>query len=1366
MLNLHPYLPQDRLRALARGAALPEHTSGAALFADISGFTPLFEALAEQLGPQRAAEEMTRLLGQVYDSLVHQVEQQRGSVIDFVGDAITCWFDDADLSGARLPVGSVMRAATAALAMQRAMVPFAAVDVLPGVRAALTVKIGIACGAARRFVVGDPAMHQMDVLAGAPLRAMSQAEGMAQRGEIVLAPAARAALQSAATPGEIRVHPEEGREFAVLQSLAAPADANPWPVMPATTLDAVQLRPWILAPLYARLRRGNGEARPELRPVVALFLRFTGIDYDRDPDASAKLDAFIRHVQRTAARYAGDLLQVTIGDKGSFLYIVFGALAAHDDDAFRAVRAAEGLLALPDSLRFLTLQIGLASGPARTGAYGSVTRRSYGAIGSDVVLAARLMTAAPPGEMRCSYSIYRQVRDNVAFESLPPVRLKGRVGLIRVYRPAVGKAAQPTSPPTLIGRRAEAAVLAQVLDAVKGGAPRVVIIEGEAGIGKSHLVELLKHMARERGLTGLIGNGQSIEQQTPYRAWREVFTSYFHLEDVPEMPARRARVAALAPQLTPEHAARWPVLNDILGLELPETALTQSLDANLRQQNVTLVATALLQAWTDERPLVLILDDVHWLDELSWQLVQQVIRSLTLRNAPFLCVLVSRPLPETGIGRAVFAELRAQPFTRELALTSLTAEDIHALMAHRLRVPVAALPAPLIDLVTARANGNPFFAEELVFHLRDTGLIEAVEGAEAAPATCRIRGDLETAQRALPHTLHGLILARLDRQPAERQFILKVAAVLGRSFTYAPLFYTLNRYATTLETVLRTHLTALQAADFTFLETLEPELTYMFKHIITQEAAYQTLLFAQRRDLHRTAAAWYEAHSEAHTFWPLLAYHYRYAEDVEKEIHYLKLAGAAAEKVFANEAAIDFYTRLLTLLPDDQDKFALYLQRGQVLELMGQWEEAESDYRAALAFAHDTVEKRARAQFALGKLNRQRGAYEAALNWLAQAKEIQPVSDNSDRLAKLLIETGIVLCSQGNYAEARARLNEGLTLAQETDDLVSVALARNNLGIVVLKQGNYAEARTLFEESLSLRREMDDKWGISASLNNLGMVALNLGDYGAARAMLEESLNLHREMGDKQGVAGSLQNLGVAALKRGDYVEARALYEESLSLRREMGDKQGIAVSLNNLGLVASNQGDYAAARALYEESLSLKREMGDRHGISSSLNNLGNVALSQGDYVEARVLYEECLILRREMGNKRGIAESFNYLGYLNLLQGDTHSARAMFVESLTLNQEMGLKSEMIWNLIGPAAVSGARGNNVRAVHLAAAAETLRASVGVTLPSLQRGVYEQVVATTRAALGEAVFGAAWDEGAKLSLDQAIAEALALTEEV
>ena len=323
------YIPTDRRRALARGETLPDRAQGSALFADISGFTPLTEALARELGPQRGAEEISRHLNLVYDALIDELDRYSGSVTGFSGDAITCWFDD----------DSGLRATACALAMQRAMGRFATVTLPSGACIALAMKAAVATGTVRRFLVGDPQVQLLDVLAGAILDHLAAAEHHAQKGEVVLDPAAVASLGGAAQVAAWRDDDDAGQRFGVVGGLTRPVTPSPWPALPSDALSDEQVRPWLLPPIYERLRSGQGEFLAELRPAVALFLRFAGIDYDADPQAHAKLDDFIRRVQHILARYDGTLLQLTIGDKGSYLYAAFGAPLAHEDDAVQIGRA-------------------------------------------------------------------------------------------------------------------------------------------------------------------------------------------------------------------------------------------------------------------------------------------------------------------------------------------------------------------------------------------------------------------------------------------------------------------------------------------------------------------------------------------------------------------------------------------------------------------------------------------------------------------------------------------------------------------------------------------------------------------------------------------------------------------------------------------------------------------------------------------------------------------------------------------------------------------------------------------------------------------------------------------------------------------
>ncbi|MGD9099539.1 MAG: adenylate/guanylate cyclase domain-containing protein, partial [Anaerolineae bacterium] len=271
--RLSAYLPMDRRHVLAARRSLPERSEGAVLLADIAGFTPLADALTAALGAQRGAEELTQLLNEVYDALIVQVHRYGGSVIAFSGDGFVCWFEG----------DPGLRAVACGLAMQEAVAPFAAARTSDGGRASFSVKVGVAVGPVRRFLVGDPEVQQLDALAGAALERMAQAEQVAQQGEVVVEPEAARGLGE-----QLRVVKWRGG-FGVVEGLTVEVAPGPWPAL-RQALNVEQVYPYLLPPVYERLAAGQGEFLAELRPAVMLFLRFGGLDYEDDV-AGPRLDA-------------------------------------------------------------------------------------------------------------------------------------------------------------------------------------------------------------------------------------------------------------------------------------------------------------------------------------------------------------------------------------------------------------------------------------------------------------------------------------------------------------------------------------------------------------------------------------------------------------------------------------------------------------------------------------------------------------------------------------------------------------------------------------------------------------------------------------------------------------------------------------------------------------------------------------------------------------------------------------------------------------------------------------------------------------------------------------------------------------------
>jgi len=667
-----------------------------------------------------------------------------------------------------------------------------------------------------------------------------------------------------------------------------------------------------------------------------------------------------------------------------------------------------------------------------------------------------------------------------------------------------------------------------------------------------------------------------------------------------------------------------------------------------------------LKAQSKDEPTLIVIEDMHWIDALSHDLLEQLARALT--NHAVCFVLAYRP-PQLDRLQQPRIEVLEQ-FTRiELhELTQAEAESaVHAKLGQLYPERGGALPEGLVEVLTARAQGNPFYLEELLNYVRDRSI------------------DLWSLQDPkslldLPDSLHTLILSRIDQLSEDRKTTLRVASIIGRLFRAKWLtgyYPELGAFPQVKEA-----LDALEALDITPLDTPEPELAYLFKHIVTHEVTYESLPFATRARLHEQLAQYLESVVGAEHAPPLLdtiVFHYLRSENRAKQMEYLRKAGEASQKNFANDAALEYYGQLLPLLNDDKEKAQILLKRGEVLQLMGKWDETESDYRAALDSPKEDDPLKASAQLALGKLNIGRGEYATALEWLEQAKATYMKLDDDGGLTQTLLFIGTVYRHTGEYDQRKKVLDEAFALAQKVGDNASIATSLSYQGLMAMDKGDYPAARKFQEESIALRRELGDRIGIANSLGHLGTTTFYQGDYITSQEFYEECLKLKKEIGDKSGIAGSIANLGMIAQRKGDYISARKFYQQALALHQELGNKKGISSCLNNLGIVANDQGDYATARKLYEESLALDREMGDKWGIAVDLNNLGLVAMAQGDYVTARALYEESLLIDRELGDKEGIAADLSNLGVVAIARGNPAEAREYQEEALVIRREIG---------------------------------------------------------------------------------------------
>lgn len=1215
----YAYIPIDRQLALVRGTTLAEKTHGAALFADLSGFTPLTEALVRALGPQRGAEELTRQLNLVYDELIFQVQQYRGVVIGFSGDAITCWFDQ----------DRGERAVAAAMAMQTAMREFSAIPLPNGGTVALALKAAVVSGPVHRFTVGDPNIQLVDVLAGDTLDRLAEAEHHAEKGDIVLDQATASQIGNVVQVREWR--PSDHTLYAVVDALTISVPAEPWETLDPGTLDETFVRPWILPPVYARLQSGQASFLAELRPAVALFMRFGGFDFDDDPDAATKLDAYIQWVQQIITQYDGVMIQLTIGDKGSYLYAAFGAPIAHIDDAVRALRAARDLQTTPDHFDYITApQIGISRGRMRVGPYGSVMRRTYGVLGDEVNVAARLMQAAAPGQIIVTERLAEAAGKSVSFAPLPPLRVKGKSEPLHVLaladdgdgarRPLVDLSALLP----MVGRNAEMDIIAERIQVALRSEGQIIGIVGEAGIGKSRVAAEALKVARMNGFVQYTSECQSFGINTRYDVWTSIWQDLFSLDPRASLDVQQEQLTSALDELDPSFRLRLPLLGAVLNVPLPDNDLTRSLDAQVRNQLLQTLLVDILRARTSSTPVAFLLEDLQWIDALSLELLELLIRETGDR--PILFVLTLRPAEAT---RAQLMELVQLPNATLLPLTDLESKEAAQLVQNKLAqfgekpdfsTTTDPALAPLVKLVTARAGGNPFYIEELLNYFHDRGLDPRVENT--------------FEQLELPDSLHSLILSRIDQLAESQKVTLKVASIIGRVFLVKWLWGVYPELGDAPR--VYDDLDTLSRLDLTPLEQPDPDRSHIFRHVVSYQVTYESQPYATRAELHGHLGQFIEEcySNEIDRYVDLLALHFDRSELTDKKRHYLLKAGEQAQAAYANEAAIDYYRRALPLT-SGAECIGVMLKLGQVYELTGQWDDANAFYRQGLELSQQTQDahNQARSEAALGSLMRKRGEFVLAWNWLDRARLRFEDGPDYGGIAQVLHESGTLAAQQGAYDAARSFYERSLGIRRAQAETRLIASLLSNLAILSRFQNDYYTAGQLNEEALALRRKIGDRLGVAVSLNNLGLLRRYQGQHGEARKLLEESLATWREIGDRSYLANTLTSLAEVALDQRDVAFAHPLLVEGLTIYRALGEKRSIAFLLENFARAAALQGQATRALQLAGAASALRQAIGSPLSATEQTNlehHLEQARAALGSE-SAQVAWDQGFLLRQD---------------------------------------------------------------------------------------------------------------------------------------
>jgi adenylate cyclase len=986
-----------------------------------------------------------------------------------------------------------------------------------------------------------------------------------------------------------------------------PVAARPPPAEPEQDV-AETLRSFVAGQVAERLIEAGGYIPEERRLITALFADvsgFTSLADRLDPEQLLEvIDPVIAGLSSIVGRYEGYVEKFA----GDALLALFGAPVTHEDDAARALLVALEMHAelerlcheLPHEAE-LTLHVGVNSGHGIARILGSEARMDYAVLGDSVILAQRLESAAPAGETYVSELTKKLTESTFEFEPVGDLTLKGKAEPVPAWR-LVGRRTAPRRRDghrgaSLVGRDRELAAIGDLLDALADGRGGIVTLTGEPGVGKSRLSEAVEARAQDLGLRWLQTRCLSYGASLAYWPYADLVRSLAGIrgEDEPEHSRRR-----LAETL--QHAdavTALPFFARLLGLPVSEHVAGLEPEAFRRGLHAAFATT--LVALAKERPLVLALEDVHWLDGSSAELTRELARLCD--REPLVLYLIARP--EAG---PALADLAGDFPRQAIALEPLDEEGVGSLVRGLLAADVQeGFPA----LVRERTAGNPLFIEELLRSLQETGALTRQNGVwRTQPGW-----DAE----AVPPTIEELLASRIDLLRRNDASILQTASVIGRR-VQVPLLQGVTNAPSLEESLER-----LVAAGF--LDPLEGEgdRRLIFHHALIQDVAYSRLLRRKRRDLHRQVAEVAEAmYGSGDEIIDLLARHLYLGEAGAKAIDYLVRAGERAKRLFANEEAILHFQRAAEVAAADatvSDRLPeIQLSLADLHEFVGAYDEAMELYAAVREATSDV-----RAWSGMVSTRQKQGRYEEALEVATEAFAHEELRGAD--LTLLWLEQGRCLAIAGRVNQAIDVLQAGLEAAPSRRTPV-VGRLLLQLARAQTVKGNFEEALAHGLEAREILQEHDDQRGLTTTLRIVGDAYRQLGRLDDAADALERGLELAERIGNIEEIGGCLINLGIVNMHRKMLAEATSSLRRAIDEFERVGHGAGRALGYATLAETLVHSGELDDALEYSQKALELARSIKHPLATADAIQAIAAIRLRQGDFDEAAARAEEAAAL------------------------------------------------------------------------------------------------------------------------------------------
>lgn len=1199
MKNLIPYFIADKFDNKENSGSL----TGSVLSLDLKGFTRMTEELMKN--GKYGAETLSDVINTVFEPVIRVIHENGGFVSAFIGDAITAVFpgefSDISRASAENILSDFKKKATINVEKNRFNIE---------------VRIGIAFGNIEWRIINSD-KRSVYYFFGNTVYSAAEA-------------------QQSAEPGRYKIGKVRVKQSA---KIAKPEYSK------ADKINLKTLKRFIPDNVITMNTTG------EFREIVSVFISFD--------EKKLNTEAFSKFLCDRSVQYKGYLNKIDFGDKGGIALIIFGAPTAFENSPENAVSFAF------DTVKtFKGLKIGIAGGTAFCGFAGSSERCEYTALGKVVNMSARLLTRCDENSIVLDEKTALFGFKNYTVKKLGSFEFKGFEGKLKIFTPERSQKNTGRSEKSIfVGRVKEINDILKFAEPIfKKSSSGIIQINGDPGIGKSKLVNAVRHQIVKRNANWFYLSCDDTLKKS-FNPFVYFFNNYFGIDDSNTGPENlrlfSSKVSNLNKQMSGDGLINFEAMKyfigRLLGIDIKDPVF-ERLEKKEVYENTLFSIRSFFHLQSKSLPTVIEIDDIHNIDQCSKEALEAIFRNSAITP---ICLIASSRFDSGG---SVF-DLKIKEITvTHMNLTSLDRKSVDSLAENILGSKIS--PA-LSELIWQRSSGNPFFAEQTALYLKESGGV--IKKGRLL--------DLRSTGLVIPERISSIIISRIDKLSSELQKLIRTASVLGKEFSVKLLSAVLNKKDLS---------TSLDKAENEAIWDKTSEIFYIFRHALLRDTVYEMQLKKTLRELHLSTAKTIEKiySNEIEKHLGDLAYHYEKAEIREKTKKYLDLAGDFCTNNFMNSEAEKYYTKLLGYCDTELETAIAKKNLGDVLFRQGKWKSAERILRQSFASAKRSGDPKQIivSGISLAELIGEKGEFDKAVilfnNFLKTAEK----NRLTEQKYHLYVNLGVVIrqLSAGND-KAVKYYKESLRYFKKKKYFSDITAIYDNLGVTYSNMGDYKKGEYYYKLAEGTALKHDDLFSLMNIYNNAGMVSSYRGDYKRSLDLYSKSFELALKLGIKRHEGIIFGNFAATYFYKGDYHKALEYCLKGIDNAKLLGDEVNECHIISTAGVIYRKLGQPEKSLECFEKQKELALKMNAMQLYSIAIGNIAFMFTLTGEFEKSNKMYEEAVQLSTKADDKISMAINFSNMADNYKYLKDYSRSLELYKKAIGISEEHDLKFHLV---------------------------------------------------------------------------------------